>query len=130
MARQRQQNGAPAEEQALQPADVAAFLEHSWLVVPDLRVSACCSNALEVSVVLVCTCDDNGPSSAACRCCCLLMTQPVHATSVTSSGCAAAKLHLGFSPTLNRHKLHQKGALTTVGMTDLQAVSIEPKVAN
>lgn len=33
MARQRQKNGASAEEQALQPADVAAFLEHSWSVL-------------------------------------------------------------------------------------------------
>lgn len=30
MARQRQKNGAAAQEPGLQPADVAAFLEHSW----------------------------------------------------------------------------------------------------
>lgn len=34
MARQRQKNGGSAEEQLLQPADVAAFLEHSWSVLP------------------------------------------------------------------------------------------------
>ena len=54
MARQRQKNGATAEEQALQPADVAAFLEHSWSVMPDFCVFLRCRNDLKTSSISAC----------------------------------------------------------------------------